>query len=90
MLSKSFICVFWGSQLFGVRIQLCPNSAEGVLRGQKLKNYPYLNQLIDNPKLYSISKNQLLRSIKKGDMGVPPIFDLKKVLFLSQLPSKLD
>ena len=72
MLSKSPRCAFWGIQLFGVKIQLCPNLGEEMLRGQKLQKCLYLNQLIENLKLYNISKNQLLELIKRGDIGFPP------------------
>ena len=82
MLSKNPRCAFWGFQLFGVKIQLCPNLGEEVMRGQKFKNYLFLNQPIENLKLHNISKNQPLKLIQKGDISFPPIFDLKKVLFL--------
>ena len=55
---------------------------EGVLRGQKHKNCLFFGQSMKNLKLYNIPKNQLPRSIRVGYIGVSPIFELKKVLFL--------
>ena len=72
MLSKGPRCAFWGFQLLGIEIQLCPNVGEGALRAQKLKNCLFLNQSIENLKLYNISENQPLKLIKRGDMGFPP------------------
>ena len=45
MLSESSRCAFWGFQLFGVKIQLCPNLGLGVLRGQKRKSCPFFQQI---------------------------------------------
>ena len=72
-----------------VKIQFCPNFGEGVLRAQKRKIFPFSNQLIENQKLYNISKNQLPMSVWMGDMRISSLFDLEKVLFLPYLPSKL-
>ena len=69
-----------------VKIQLCPNLREGMLRGRKRKIRPFLTQLIENQKLYNISKNQPPKSIRRGDMEISPLFYLKKVLFLLLLP----
>ena len=41
-----------------VKIQLRLNLGKGVLTGQKRKIYPFLSQLIENQKLYNVSKNQ--------------------------------
>ena len=41
-----------------VKIQLCPNLEEKVLRGQKSKICPFSSQSTENQKLYNISKNQ--------------------------------
>ena len=57
------------------------------LKTQKLPFF--FSELIENLKLYNISKNQLPKSIRKEDMGFLLIFDIKKVLFLPQIPSKL-
>ena len=73
----------------GVKIHLCPNLGEGVLKDQKRKICPFFSQLIENQKLYNTSENQPPKSIMRGDMGFHPHFDLKKVLFLPYLPSKL-
>ena len=73
----------------GVKIQLCSNLGEGMLRGQKRKICPFLSQSTENQKLYNISKNQPIKSVRKEDMGFLLLFDLKKVLFLPYLPSKL-
>ena len=69
------------SNFFWVKIQLCPTLGEGVLRGQKRKTFSFLSQLIENQKLYSISKNQPFKSIRKGDMEISTFFDLKKKAF---------
>ena len=61
----------------------------GGAEASKTKNVTFFDQSIENQKLYNISKNQLLKFIQKGDMRFPPIFYLKKVLFLLYLPSKL-
>ena len=71
------------------KIQLCLNLGEGVQRDQKQKNYPFSSEWIENQKLYNIFKNQLPKSMRWGDMGIYPLLDLKKVLFLPYLPSKL-
>ena len=48
-----------------------------MLKGLNRKNYSFSSQLIDNLKLYMISKNQPTMSIKRGDMRVPPFLTLK-------------
>ena len=73
----------------GVKIQLYSNLEEGVLKDQKPKICFFLSQSTENQKLYNISKNQPPKSIRRRDMGFPPIFDRKKVLLLPYLPSKL-
>ena len=51
----------------GVKIQLFPSLGEGVpLRDQKQKICPFLSQLIENQKLYKISKNQPPKFRAKG------------------------
>ena len=89
VLSKSPRCAFWGFKLFRFKIQVRPNLKKGVLRGQKHKICLFLIQLIENQKLYNIFKNQFSKSITRSDMGFFPLFELKKVLFLSYLPSIL-
>ena len=59
------------------------------MKGQKRKNYPFFDQLIENLKLRNISKKPLPQSLRRGYIGFSPIFDLKKVLLLPYLPSKL-
>ena len=61
----------------------------GVLWGQKRKILSFLNQSIENQKLYHIQRSQPPKSIRRRDMGFLPLFDLKKVPFLPYLPSKL-
>ena len=61
----------------------------GVIGGQKRKICPFLNQSIENEKLYNISKNEPCKSIRRGDTRISPLFDLEIVLFLPYLPSKL-
>ena len=88
ILNKSPRCTFYGSQLFRVKIHLCPNLREGVLRSQKRKNFPFFSQSIESQKLYNILKNQPLKSITRADMRISFLFDIKKVLFLLYLFSK--
>ena len=57
---------------------------EGVLRGQTPKNFSFLSQSIENPKLYDISKNQPSKLIRRGDIRDFPIFDLEKRLLLTK------
>ena len=66
----------WGRA--GVKIHLCPNLEEGVLKGQKQKIYLFFNQSIKNQKLYNISENKPPKSITRGDMGLPPFLTSKK------------
>ena len=61
-----------------------------MLKGQKRKNSLFLNQSIENQKLYDISKNQHPTSIGREDMRIYPLFDFEKVLFLPYLPFKLN
>ena len=61
----------------------------GCFGAKILKITLFLNQLIENQKLYNVLKNQPHKSIWRGDMEFLPPFDLKKVLFLPCLPSKL-
>ena len=72
-----------------IKIQPSPNLKEGVLRDQKRKICPFLNQSIKSQKLYNISKNKLPKLIRRGDIGISPLFDLEKVMFLLYLPFKL-
>ena len=79
ILNKSLRCAFWVFQLFGVKIQLCPNLGEGVLRGQKRKNCPFFpaNWLkiwsyVTYPKINPIS--QLGGEIR----SFPPLLTSKK------------
>ena len=65
-----------------------PQFEGGGAKEPKRKNCLFFGQSIENLKLYDISKNQPPRSIRVGDMGFPPPFDLKKVMFLPYLPSK--
>ena len=60
--------------------------AEGQRRKNR-KNFSYLNQSMDDSKLYNMSKNQLLRSSGGGDIFL--YFDPEKGLFLTYLLSKL-
>ena len=55
-----------------IKIPLRPNLGEMVLRDQKRKNSFFLSQSIENSKLYNISKNQLLKLIRKVDVRVRP------------------
>ena len=66
-----------------------PQFGGGGVERSKRKICPFFSLLIENQKLYNISKNQAPKSIRKGDMKFPLLFDLKKVLFLPYLPSKL-
>ena len=59
---------------------------EGMLIGQDDKKYSFLSWLIDNLKLFTISKNQSHRSIRREDMRVFPLFDLGKALFIHCCP----
>ena len=62
---------------------------EGRAESQKQKTCLSLSQSMADQKLYNISKNQPLKSIKGEVMGGSPLFDPKKVLFLPYLLSKL-
>ena len=55
---------------------------DGYYVGAIVEIFSIHSQSIENQKLYNISKNQALKSIRRGDMGFPPFFDFKKVLFL--------
>ena len=70
------VSTFWGKN------SVMPQFGEGGAEGSKTQKLSFFGQLIENLKLYNISKNQPTKSIRRGDMGLPPIFDLKKVLFL--------
>ena len=71
------------------KIQSCPDIREGVQKGQKRKNCFFSSQLIENLKLYSISKNQPSKFIGREGMRAFPLFDLEKGPFLPYLLSKL-
>ena len=66
-----------------VKIHLYPNFWEdGVLRRQKCKNYSFFSQLIENQKMYNISKDQPSKIFKfhrrKFTYAYPPkVFQLK-------------
>ena len=68
---------------------LMPQFGREGSKGSKTKIYPSFSQSIENQKLYKLYINQPPKSIRERDMGVSPFFDLKKVLFLCYLPSKL-
>ena len=76
----------WGR--LWIKIQLCTNLAEEVLRGQKHKNCFFLSQLLENPKLYNIFKNQ--PSWSTEIWGVFRLLDFEKRLFFPHLPTKLN
>ena len=61
-----------------VKIQLCPNFGEEVLRGQSRKNYSFVSQSMKNPKFYIIPKNQPSWSIRREDVKGFPFFVLKR------------
>ena len=83
---KSLKSAFWGSQRFWVKIQLCPNLGEGMLRSRKRKNFPFLSHSIENQKLYALYKNQPPKSIRRRDMGIfPPLWPFKTVLAVPPL-----
>ena len=65
---------FWGQN------SVIPQFGGGGAEGSKTQKLLFFGQFIENLKLYNISKNQPPKSIKEGDMGFRPIFDLKKVL----------
>ena len=50
--------------------------------GSETQKFLFFGQSIGNQKLYNISKNQHSKLIRRGDMGFPPIVELKKVLLL--------
>ena len=55
--------------------------------GPKLQKLFLLNQSIEDPKLYNISKNQFPRSTRTKDIRIFPFFDYEKELFLLHLPN---
>ena len=62
----------WG---WRVKIQSSPN-----LRDQKRKISPFSSQLLENQKLYNVSKNQPLKSIRRGNMRFPIFWTLKSAV----------
>ena len=76
------VLTFWGQN------SVMPQFGRVGAEGSKTQKLTLLDQSIENQKLYKISKNQPSKSIRRGDMGFLSLFDLKKVLFLPQLPSK--
>ena len=72
-----------------VKIQLCSNLREEVLRGQKRKNCSFLSQSIENPQSYNMSKNQPSRSIRMGDMKSSSLFNPENSCSSPIIPSEL-
>ena len=90
ILNKSPRCAFLRFSNFWVKIQWCPNSKKGVLRGQKSKICPFFDQSIENQKLYNISENQSPKSIRRGDMGFLPFLTSKKCCSSSISPFQIE
>ena len=59
-------------------------------RGVKNAKPAFLSRLIENSKLYNVSKSEPLKSIRRGDMEGFLHFDLEKRLFLLYLLIKLN
>ena len=73
----------------GVKIQSSPSLKEGVLRGPQRKICPFFESIGRKSKVvYHIQKSTHQVNVE-GDMGLPLPFNLKKVLFLPYLASKL-
>ena len=61
----------------------------GGIRDWNRKNGFFFSRSMGNPKWCNISKNQLPRSIRRGDMEFSPLFVLEKERFIPYLPYKL-
>ena len=73
-----------------------PQFGGGGAEGSKIQNlsfFPQLRKVTENSanrqkiKSCITSKNQPPKSIRRGDMGISPLFELKNELFLPYLPS---
>ena len=74
----------------GSKFSCAPIWGRGCWGVKNAKIFPFFSRLIENQNLYNISKNQPPKSIRRADEEISSRFDLKKVLFLPYLPSKLD
>ena len=63
---------FWGQN------SVLPQFGGGGAEGSKTQKLPFFNQSIENQKLYNVSKNQPLMSIRRGDIGFLPFLTSKK------------
>ena len=62
----------WVEMSWGQNSPMSQFGGGGGAEGWKTKIYPFFSQSIKNQKLYNISKNQLPKSIRRGDMEFPP------------------
>ena len=69
--------IFLSRDDLGLKIQLCPNSGESALRGKNSKICLFLNQLIENQQLYTMSKTQSPMLIRRGEMKGFLLFDFE-------------
>ena len=61
----------------------------GGAEGPNLQKLSHLKPIDEKSKVYSTSKNQPPKSVKRGGIKVFLLFDLEKGLFLPYLSSKL-
>ena len=68
---------------------ILPQFEGGGAQWSNTKKMPFLKRINRKSNLYSISKNQLPKSITRRDMGIYPLFDLEKCCSSPISPSNL-